>query len=116
MPRNYSKFRFSGNGYKGFLIALKEKLSILNINHTDESFSLTKDMRYPSKYSNLYGEKFGDYKVISDNFVFKDYGYSYVLCKCDCGKLKTWEACRFIKNKPKCNCKKDINVKDNQVK
>ena len=113
LPRNYSKFRFSGNGYQGFISSLRERLATLDIPYNDDSFSLTKSMRYPSKYSNLYGEKFGDYRVISDSFVFKSYGYSYVLCKCDCGKLKTWEACRFIKNKPKCNCKKEINVKNN---
>lgn len=45
-PVNYSKCRFDGFGYNGFVKKLKEELVKLNIKFTDSQFIVTKEERY----------------------------------------------------------------------
>lgn len=50
LPVNYSQFRFSGEGYEGFVKRLKSKLEELKIDYNDDNFRLTKEERYKKEY------------------------------------------------------------------
>lgn len=115
LPQNYSEFRFNGNKYNGLIEKLKIKLTENNISYNEYSFTFDKYKRYKSnKYSYLENIKFGDYIIKSESFTIENKS-GFVLCRCDCGQLKTFEAANLIKKQYKCNCKKGKNVKNNKT-
>lgn len=48
-PCSYSKFRFNGKKYNGFIESLKNKLKELNITFTEDQFFMSKKERYNGK-------------------------------------------------------------------
>lgn len=56
LPQNYSKFRFNGNGYSGFVQALKTELKNRNIEFSEQDFYLSYEERYKEEYNKKISE------------------------------------------------------------
>lgn len=49
LPQHYSKYRFNGNGYKGFLEAIKKELTNKKISFSEQDFLLSYEERYKNQ-------------------------------------------------------------------
>lgn len=68
-PMNYSKCRFSGNGYYGFISSLKNKLKEMNIKFKEEDFLLSKQERYSKEIIDS-NRKISDEEIIDKAIEF----------------------------------------------
>lgn len=109
-PVNYSKFRFNGKKYNGFIENLKIKLKELNITFTEDQFLISKKERYSGKvFSKISDDEILKHAIeyYKENLIFvKSKWFKY--CKLN-GLPQTYSQNRFggLKYDGLINCLKE---------